>query len=61
MKKRNLLILIFSILVIVYYYFAKASYDDYIKLKNGTQTEGITSRFRIIIELDVLRETGIPG
>ena len=31
---QNLLILIFSILVIVYYYFAKASYDDYIKLKN---------------------------
>ena len=29
-----MLILIFSILVIVYYYFAKASYDDYIKLKN---------------------------
>ena len=28
------LYLFFSILVIVYYYFAKASYDDYIKLKN---------------------------
>ena len=31
---RNLIILIFSVLVIVYFYFTKSSYEDYIKLKD---------------------------
>jgi ATP/ADP translocase len=31
---RDLIILIFSVLVIVYFYFTKSSYEDYIKLKD---------------------------
>lgn len=38
-KYQNLLIIIFSILVVIYLYFAKDSYDDYVKVMNDNNSK----------------------